>query len=263
MAGNRIVLVGGQMYLGRLLRESLPLRGFDVHAVDGAAVGNATDCPRCSLEDVDALARAFEGAAAVIDLSKLDSRRWGGDYARAVRSLEGLWEAARRSGVRRVTMLVPDGVVGLYRRSAVLDSLSPARPDGADGLVGAIAESMASLFAYKHAISTMCIRMGACRPEPLDERMLATWIAPADFVELIATALTADYSFEVVYGVSRNTGGWWDNSNAHRLGYRPRHRSDDFAAALSGSRSTNAIENVLQGGARAAADFTGDLRRIP
>lgn len=263
MVGNRIVLVGGQMYLGRLLRETLPLRGFDVRAVDGVATGHPTECPCCSLEDVDALADAFAGAAAVIDLSKLDSRRWGGDYAKAVRSLEGLWEAARRSRVRRVAMLVPDGVVGLYRRSAVLDSLSPARPDGADGVVGAIAESMASLFAYKHAISAMCIRMGACRPEPLDERMLATWIAPTDFVELIVTALTADYSFEVVYGVSRNTSGWWDNSNAHRLGYRPRHRSDDFADALRGNRSSNAIENVLQGGARAAADFTGDLRRIP
>lgn len=256
---SKIVIVGADMFLGRLLGEELPELGFEVSGVDVQDGGRRLG----RLSDRDHLAAAFAGAQGVIDVSKLDQCRWNHDFGMAVAGLDALWQAARTAGVKRVTTLVPEGVVGFYRRSATLDHLSVARPDSPDGLVGAVAESMASLYAYKFAISALCIRMGACRPEPLDERMLSTWISPGDFVRLIHTAMTADYSFEVVYGISRNTWGWWDNSNAHRLGYRPRDRSDVFADALIGRRSSNLIENVFQGGPRVAANFAGDLRRIP
>jgi uronate dehydrogenase len=250
-AQNTILIVGGEMYLGRLLRDRLPPEGYNVRWIDSRPYGDQ-DGTTDPLADFESLCDVCAGVHAIIDLSKLDKGRWGdGDVARSAAGLSVLWDAARANGVRRVVTLVSDGVVGFYRRSAVLDHLSVARPDGALGMVGALAESMAALNAYKYAISAMCIRMGACRPEPSDERMLSTWISPDDF------------SNEIVYGTSRNARSWWDNSNAYRLGYRPLDRAEVYADQLQGHRSANLIENVFQGGPGAAMDFAGDLRRIP
>jgi uronate dehydrogenase len=264
-AVKSVLVVGGEMYLGHLLRDRLPRCGYRVDWIDSRpsaddAQGRNVD----PLTDRDSLIERCVGADAIIDLTKLDKDRWaGGDIAQSAIGLSVLWDAARVNGVRRVVTLVSDGVVGFYRRSAVLDHLSVARPDGALGMVGTLAESMASMHAYKYAMSAMCIRMGSCRPEPADERMLSTWISPDDFIRLVEVSLTADYSFEIVYGVSRNARSWWDNANAYRLGYRPLDRAEVYAERLRGQRSPNLIENVFQGGPGAAVNFAGDLRRIP
>jgi uronate dehydrogenase len=266
-SGLKVLVVGGDMFLGRILRTRLPEWGFSVRAIENAAFEAASAKEEVmvgSLTDLCFLEAACRDIDIVIDLSKLDlGRRGGGDLAYYATGVANLWEAARRCKVRRVISATPDGVVGFYRRSAVLDHLSLPRPDGPAGVGGAFIESMASLYAYKHGISALCIRMGSCRPEPTDERMLSTWISPEDFLRLIRVGLTVDYTCEIVYGISANARGWWDNANALRLGYRPADRAEVFADALRGQRSGNIIENVFQGGPTVAANFEGDIRRIP
>lgn len=263
---SKVLVIGGEMFLGQLLRDRLPAYGYRVEAIDDrdltASEGGIRQVG--PLWDRDLLNSACAGVGAVIDLSKLDPGRWDdGDIARLSEGAASFWAAARHCGVKRVITVHSDSVVGFYRRSVVLDHLSPPRPDGPTGIYGALNEAMASLYAFKYGISAFCVRMGACRPEPTDERMLSNWISPADFIQLMRVGLSADYTCEIVYGVSRNTDGWWDNSNARRLGYRPADCSDQFADRLRGQRSGNIIENVFQGGPNAASDFSGDIRRIP
>lgn len=261
-----VLIVGGNMYLGQLLRRALAPRFERVRAVDSQPMQPVSDGEELLVGDIgqcDFLFGAMLGFDAVIDISKLDLGRWHrGDPSTSSVGIANLWEAARQASIGRVVALVSDGVVGFYRRGATLDHLSPARPDSPLGMVGTMHEAAASLYAYKYGVSAMAIRMGDCRPEPLDERMLSTWVSPSDFVRLIEMALKADYLFEIVYGVSANSDRWWDNSNARRLGYLPQDKSDRFARTLRGRRSTNAVENTFQGASVGDA-FSGDLRRIP
>jgi uronate dehydrogenase len=263
MAGNGpILIIGGNMFLGQLVRRHLATLDCSRRILDQSAVCRdfPGEEPRCGdLENLQVLLEACQDIETVIDLSRLDLARTGGSGV----GIANFWEAARISGVKRVITFQASGTVGFYRRSSILDHLTPPRPDGPLGVLGATTEATASLYAFKFGIRTLCVRMGDCWAEPLDERMLSTWISPSDFERLVTMALSADYLYEIVYGVSANAERWWDNSNARRLGYKPLDNADTYAEVLRGRRSANSIENAFQGGKFAAAHFSGDPRRIP
>jgi uronate dehydrogenase len=102
------------------------------------------------------------------------------------------------------------------------------------------------------------MRIGSCFEKPTTERMLATWLSFADLDRLIRVGLTADYLFEIVYGQSRNTRGWWDNSNAYRLGYDPQDNAEAYAAEVEGKQSGDPLSDDFQGGNFVPPDFSGD-----
>lgn len=263
---KKIVVLGALNPAGLLVRDVLRALGVPVLAVDRdivSAVGPTETVEQSDYSDPREMDDMCRGADVVISVAGLGKPLdQGNDLTNAINAISAIYEAARINGVRRVIGCSPDAVVGLYRRSAVLDHLSLPRPDSRRGVAGALQESIASLYAYKHGISALCIRMGSLAPEPSDERMLSTWISPDDFRRLIRMALTADYCYEVVYGVSANTRGWWDNSNAKRLGYRARDNAELYADRLLDNRSSDMVLNVLQG-ATASEGFSGDLKRIP
>ena len=101
------------------------------------------------------------------------------------------------------------------------------------------------------------MRIGSCLPEPTNARMLATWQSYDDFARLVTVGLEADYHYEIVYGVSRNTRSWWDNANAYRLGYDPKDNAEVFAKELEGAVLGHALDESLQGGQYVSPDYTG------
>ena len=132
------------------------------------------------------------------------------------------------------------------------------RPDGRYGLSKAFAEMLGRLYADKYRMEVFCIRIGAMTLEPEDVRRLAIWIHPEDLTSLVELGLTAPgIHFEIVYGMSDNKRTWWDNGNALRLGYRPRHRSEDYAAAVMAReppRDPNDPAEIYQGGVFVTAE---------
>ena len=153
--------------------------------------------------------------------------------------------------------------IGLYRRSQRIDHTAPARPDGRYGLSKAFGEDLAALYAYKFGVRGFCIRIGTCFPEPMNARALSTWLSYADLERLLKVGLTANYIYEIVYGVSRNTRSWWDNSNAYRLGYDPQDNAEVFAEKLAEVRQQGPDRGGLSGGSFVAREFVGDPSRIP
>lgn len=259
-----ILVIGRETYPGPELVHGLKHLGYSVRLLECCAAAGSIggiEPPAGDIADPAVLAAACSDVFAIVDLSQLGDQT-SGDVARATAAAVARWQAARQAGVQRIVTLVSDGIVGFYRRSEVLDHYSLPRPDGAAGVVGALSEALGALYACKYGMSTLSIRMGSCMAEPADERMLSTWISPADLMRLVKVALTADYCFEIVYGVSANAHRWWDNANAARLGYRPLDKAEAYAEGLRGRRSANLIENVFQGGSRVAEDFAGDIRRI-
>jgi uronate dehydrogenase len=107
------------------------------------------------------------------------------------------------------------------------------------------------------------MRIGTCFAESMNERSLHTWLSLPDFVRLVRTGLTADYVFEIVYGVSDNLDPWWDNSRARALGYAPQDSAEGWRDKVAGILPADDIEDAFQGGVFASADFTADPDKVP
>ena len=70
------------------------------------------------------------------------------------------------------------------------------------------------------------------------------------------TGLTADYHFEVFYGVSGNSHGWWDNRRAESLGYRQADSADPWIAALEAKTLGDPLADAHQGGVYVRDEYT-------
>jgi uronate dehydrogenase len=65
---------------------------------------------------------------------------------------------------------------------------------------------------------------------------------------MVDAALTTPApGFAVIYGISRNTRGWWDLAPGRALGFDPLDNAEDWADRVE-SRPEDAMENALVGG---------------
>jgi len=124
-------------------------------------------------------------------------------------------------------------VTGFYRQDEVIDTTMPVRPDGYYGISKAFGENLAQFYFDRYGVETVSLRIGSSFPEPVDRRMLATWMSYDDLERLVVAALAAPVvGHSVIYGASDNTTTWWDNTPARHIGYRPQDSSEPFRAAL-------------------------------
>lgn len=264
---ERILITGAAGRLGSVLRAALrgayPLVRLSDRA-EMAPAGPGEEVARCELADAAGVAALCDGIDAVVHLGgQPHEADWATVHAANIQGAINLWEGARLHGVDRVIFASSNHAIGLHRRETRLDHRSPARPDGRYGLSKAFGEDLAALYAYKFGVRGFCMRIGTCFPEPMNARALSTWQSFADFARLTRVGLEADYTYEIVYGVSRNTRSWWDNSNAYRLGYDPQDDAEAFAARVGRIPPADAIDAAFQGGAFAADEFVGDPARVP
>ena len=215
-----------------ILRNDYRLRLSDRVAVPGPAMGE--EFLAADLADLAAVRRAVAGVDGIVHFGgRSGEAPWEAIQAANIAGCYNLFEAARLEGVRRVVFASSNHVVGFYRRDQTISTDVPVRPDSRYGVSKAFGEALASLYADKYGLEILSIRIGNVRDVPADARRLAIWISPRDLCQLIGIGLeTPNLRHEVVYGASDNARSWWDNANAFRLGYRPRDRSEDFAAEV-------------------------------
>jgi uronate dehydrogenase len=176
-----------------------------------------------------------------------------------------VFEQARQAGVKRIVFASSNHAVGFYPRSQTIDTDVTLRPDGYYGVSKAFGEALGAMYAYKHGIGVTSLRIGNVNEKPIDARRLAIMLHPDDLVQLIRIGLESPgLVYEVMYGASDNKRAWWLNSRAHELGYRPQHRSEDFAAhAMAEQERTesnpNPIAQYYQGGTFCADNYTADF----
>ena len=176
-----------------------------------------------------------------------------------------LFEAAYRSGVKRIVFASSNHAVGFYPRDRKIGVDVTVRPDSRYGVSKAFGEAVGALYADKHGLRVTCIRIGNVGDKPLDKRRLSIWIKPEDLAQLIRIGLEhPDIRFEIFYGASDNETGWWDNSNARRFGYRPQFRSEDFrdeAMAAQAKLPADPIGDRFQGGPFCSDEYDADRAR--
>jgi uronate dehydrogenase len=168
--------------------------------------------------------------------------------------------------VKRVVFASSNHVVGFHRRERSVGPDSPLRPDTRYGVSKVFGEAIARLYADKHGLASVCLRIGQFRPKPTNRRMLSLWISPRDTVQLVVRSLEApDVHFEIVYGISANRRGWYDNPGAARIGYRPVDDAENYAAEVEAAVAgelESPVEGAFQGGPFCSQEFEGDAGRI-
>ncbi len=263
---ERLLITGAAGALGREYRRHVQGRYKALRLSDRDDLGSAAAGEELmvgDLGDAAAVERMFEGVDACVHLGGQSIEAdWPTILNANIVGLVNVFEAARKAGTKRILFASSNHAIGFQPVTKRLDHATPARPDSRYGLSKAFGEDIALYYANKHGISAMCMRIGSARAEPVDERMLSTWQSLPDFCRMIDAGLSAEYVYEIVYGVSANTRSWWDNGNAARLGYEPKDNAEVFADRLVGKRFKSALDNERQGGGFCSPDFTGDPTKI-
>jgi len=216
------------------------------------------------LADFAAVQRACEGVDGIVHLGGFSVEGpWETILQANIIGCYHLFEAARLQGVKRIVFASSNHVMGFHPRSRKVGIEAVPMPDTRYGLSKLFGEGLGALYAAKHGMGVLSIRIGNVGDKPLDARRLAIWIEPSDLVQLIRIGLERPgLGYEVVYGMSDNARAWWDNAHALSLGYAPAHRSETFAAealAAEAQRSPDPIGDFFQGGTPfCSQEFTGE-----
>ncbi|HEX4326489.1 MAG TPA: NAD(P)-dependent oxidoreductase [Burkholderiales bacterium] len=256
---NRLLITGAAGKIGSSLRASLNtfypvIRLSDIVPLTQERPNEEID--QTDLADFDAVQKMVEGVDAIVHLGGIGGvgreKEWRAVVDCNITGCFNVFEAARLAGVKRLVYTSSNHAVGFYPRTEQLDHTTYPRPDTRYGVSKVVGEALSSLYSFKHGLGVLCIRVGNFNPQPLVERHLSIWVSPRDLAQLVRIGLEhPDILFEVVYGVSGNTRSWWDNSNAHRLGYQPQDNAETYAPALADAPAAakdDPVAELYQGG---------------
>jgi uronate dehydrogenase len=238
----RLLLTGAAGALGTVLRPRLKavcevLRVSDLAPLPGAAPGE--EVVQVALQDKAAVLSLLGGVSAVVHLGGISVERPFEEILQAnIVGTYNLYEAARQQGVRRIVYASSNHVTGFYKQDEAIHPQVPMKPDGYYGVSKAFGENLAQFYFDRYGIETVSLRLGSAFPQPLDRRMLTTWLSAADLERLVLAALTAPaVGHTVLYGMSDNRVKWWDNASASHLGYRALDSSEPFRSTVEAGQS--------------------------
>lgn len=236
-----ILITGAAGSLGRSVARHLAgalLEGRIAHLrlVDIAPIPNPLPENLPGLEKIElslstraAADQATRGMDAVIHLAGIPNESsWDKLIDANLAGPAYLWDACVVHGVDRVLFASSNHAIGMHPSSSRIDHSAAPLPDSRYGVTKAFGELVAGLYAAKSPVRAFCMRIGSCFEHATARRHMKTFQSLADFNRLIDTGLTADYRYEIVYGLSDIPDGYWDNANAHRLGYAPQDHPGDF-----------------------------------
>ena len=232
----KLLVTGANGLVGRVLLGALET-DFDVLGCDVAGPFTA-DVVQLDIRDAGAVIRLFAevkpeyvvhlaGNAAV-------EAPWASVLHDNIAGTYNVFEAARVAAVNRVVFASSNHVTGAYEgfppslhqepnpRKITVDD--PLRPDSLYGVGKVFGEALARYYRERFGLAAVCLRIGSVLADdtPREARYRKTWLSHRDLVQLVRRSLLADVKFGVYYGISANTGAFWDVSNARAdLGYAP------------------------------------------
>jgi uronate dehydrogenase len=265
-----ILITGAAGIVGKGLRRAFAHGGLRLRLLDRQPIADLAaheEAVLGDLSDTAALQRAMEGVQAIIHLAgcttdaDIEAQIEGN-----VRGAWNLFEAARAAGVQRVVFASSHHVVGYYPRQRRIGTEVLLRPDSRYGLTKAFGEQVGALFADKYGLRVMCIRIGFVGDKPVDRRRLSIWSSWRDLAQLVRIGLDhPQLRYAVVYGVSNNTRGFFDNAAAFRLGYRPQDDAEAYAAEVLAEvppEDPALVGTHAMGGWGANNEYVGAIERI-
>src|SRR5262249_19669191 len=156
------------------------------------------------LTRMDEVERAVEGVEGIIHLGGYSIEGpWETILGSNIIGCYNLFEAARRQQVKRIVFASSNHAAGFYPRHHRIGVDVTLRPDSRYGVSKAFGEALGALYADKHGLGVLCLRIGNVGDQPIDQRRLSIWLKPEDLVQLVRIGLEhPDLRFEVFYGAS-------------------------------------------------------------
>jgi uronate dehydrogenase len=253
----RVLVTGAAGSIGTVVCRGLVDRGYDVAGLDVAAEPEGftgtwftADCT--DPDAVDSVFGTLETGGrvdAVVHLASIpDEAPLDAILTSHVLTTATLLDAMLAHGVSRMVYASSNHAVGRTPRApdaAMLGADVPPRPDTFYGVGKVAAEALLRLYADRHDLDTLAVRIGSFLPQPETRRHLSTWLSPDDAVRLVAACITApDPGFAVLYGISANTRAWWDPEPGRRLGYHPEDDAESFAGLVEAARPATVADDA-------------------
>jgi uronate dehydrogenase len=249
-----ILMTGAAGRIGTFLRPELAgqykLRLSDIKPIRNLRSGETF--MRADISKLSDMLRVTKGVDAVVHFGGQSGEHdWDHILSANIIGFHNTLEAARRNGVKRFLVATSNHAVGFYRCDQIVDHSVYPKPDSRYGVSKVFNEALASLYADRYGMEMFCMRIGNVNHAPIDRRRLAIWISARDMAQLVTIGIERPkLRFEIVYGISDNARTWFNNANAHRLGYRPQDRSEKYAKDIlkrDGPPGTSPAD-IYQGG---------------
>jgi len=250
-SGMKVLVTGATGVVGRAFRhhyrEYYSLR-LTYHRTPVKTSAGEKVVP-ADITEFRSVLNAVKGVEAVVHLAA-DARisaSWNSVLKHNIIGTYNVFEAARRSGVRKVVFASSNHACGFsVKESDLVGPDAPVRPDSLYGVSKVFGEALGRYYSDGFGISVICLRIGLVRSRELGtlfreifsggradsvcrgEKLAAMWISGRDVAQLIHRSLEVDLRFGIFYGTSDNTPAVLDISDAkERLGYRPQDRLED------------------------------------
>lgn len=256
-----VLLTGASGGLGRMLARSLSAKGWNLVMTDLVPfpdpVPAGCSFTRADLNDGMAILKLAEGCGMILHFGGIaNEQAFEVILGANLRGLYHIYEAARREKAR-VLFASSNHSIGFHERSEPLDADCQFLPDGYYGLSKAYGELMGRMYWFKHGVENVNVRIGSCFPEPVDARMLSTWLSYDDLTRLCVAATLAPATEScVIWGASANSRTYWRDDARGKLGWLPQDSADVFAGQMAGRVSDNPINEHYQGGVYTTFDYT-------
>lgn len=239
-ARERIVITGpgGRVgpHLCPLLRERYALRLVDQKPVP---LSGDDEFVQADIRDTEKMAAACEGAKALVHLAAISDE----DDFRSrllpvnVDGTYSIFEAARAARVPKVIFTSTAQTVLHYGKGNWVTPEMPPRPWTIYACTKIFGEALARYYVDHHGMAIICIRLAWFQnyDSPLlhgPDALPAEWCSPRDFAQLIVKSIESDVRYGIFFGVSNNTGRYWDISNAQQLlDYQPQDNAAEVIKA--------------------------------
>jgi nucleoside-diphosphate-sugar epimerase len=248
MAGPVVLVTGLSGLIGSALRAHLApdheLRALNRRRLPGVP-GHQAD-----IADLAAIQQAFAGVDVVVHLAaNVDLNPPFDDLLRTnLIGTYNVFEAARRTAVRRVVYASSGAVVSGYERDLPYRALAegrydeaptweklthdtPVRPAGLYGCSKVWGEALGRHYADTHGLSVICLRIGHVTAEdrPVAPRDFSVWCSQRDVARMIELCIAAPATvrFDVFYALSRNRWSYRDLEHARVvLGFEPQDAAE-------------------------------------
>lgn len=232
---ERILVTGSEGRIGRVLVSALA-NEYEVFGLD-IKPSRRKNTLRIDITNKSDLQAAFQKIAPrfVIHLAGNPNEyaSWEEIYPPNILGTRNVYDCAKESEAKRVIFASSTHLIGYYpgypqgpiENGRILTVGDPPRPDSDYGSSKGFGELVARQFFDLYQLESICIRIGAFRPEAIQDpndlyRKIS--ISARDLIQLVKKGLKADVPFGIYFGISNNTGTYLDISNAEKnLGYSP------------------------------------------
>ena len=248
---KKVLITGMSGLIGGILRRHLDsIGGYELSALNRSPV-EGVEWFQADIADLDAVEKAFTGKEIVVHLAAfLGSDNWEGHLSANIIGTYNVYEAARRTGVKRVVFASSGATAVGYGRVEPYKALREGRyedvpdnfpmltekdtwPQGIYGAAKVWGEAIGRHFSDAHGLSVTCIRIGQVWPDdrPQVEADYTRWLSHRDIATMLHKCIEApdDVQFDIFNCNSDNKWGYRDLEHSRKvLGWVPQDSADAF-----------------------------------